>query len=107
MRVQLDECVPRKLKRELTEHQVLTVTERGWSGIENGELLTLAEAEFDVFLTVDQNIKYQQNLKAFDIAIILMVARNNRLKTLLPLMLEVREALEVIKAGDYVRLGGR
>lgn len=59
MRVLLDECVPRKLKRELTEHQVLSVTERGWSGIENGELLALAEAEFDVFLTVDQNIQYQ------------------------------------------------
>ncbi len=64
----LDECVPRKLKRELTQHQVLSVTERGWSGIENGALLALAEAEFDVFLTVDQNIQYQQNLKASTIA---------------------------------------
>jgi len=83
------------------------VTERGWSGIENGELLALAEVEFDMFLTVDQNIKYQQNLKAFDIAIILLVARNNRLKTLLPLMPEVRKALEVITTGDYIRLGSR
>jgi hypothetical protein len=67
MRVLLDECVPRKLRRELPGHEVLTVTERGWSGIKNGELLALAQAEFDVFLTIDQNLKYQQNLKAFNI----------------------------------------
>ncbi|HEX8844807.1 MAG TPA: DUF5615 family PIN-like protein [Pyrinomonadaceae bacterium] len=106
MKVLLDECVPRKLRRELAEHEVLTVTERGWSGIKNGELLALAEAEFDAFLTVDQNLKYQQNLKAFNIGVILLVARNNRLKTLLPLMPKAREALENIKAGDFVRVGG-
>ncbi|MEK6334100.1 MAG: DUF5615 family PIN-like protein [Acidobacteriota bacterium] len=105
MRVLLDECVPRKLRRELAEHEVLSVTERGWSGIENGELLALAEAEFDVFLTVDQNLKYQQNLKAFNIGILVLVARTNRLRTLLPLMPDVRKALESIKVGDYVRLG--
>ena len=93
MKVLLDECVPRKLRRELTEHAVITVTERGWSGIKNGKLLALAEAEFEVFLTVDQNLKYQQNLKAFNIGIILLVARNNRLKTLLPLMLESQKSI--------------
>ena len=106
MKVLLDECVPRKLKQELAEHEVLTVTEHGWSGIKNGKLLELAEAEFEVFLTVDQNLKYQQNLKSFRIGILLLVARNNRLKTLLPLMPEAREALENIKAGDFVRVGG-
>lgn len=105
MRVLLDECVPRKLRRELAEHQVLSVTERGWSGIENGELLALAATEFDVFLTVDQNLKYQQNLKAFNIGIVVLVAKTNRLRTLLPLMPDVRKALESIKVGDYVRLG--
>jgi hypothetical protein len=106
MKVLLDECVPRKLRRELSEHEVQTVTERGWSGIKNGKLLALAEAEFDVFLTVDQNLKYQQNLKVINIAIILLVAQNNRLKTLLPLMPEARETLENIKAGDFIRVGG-
>lgn len=105
MKVLLDECVPRKLRRELTEHAVLTVTEHGWSGIKNGKLLALAETEFEVFLTVDQNLKYQQNLKAFNIGVILLVARNNRLKTLLPLMPEARKALENIKAGDLIRVG--
>ena len=63
MKVLLNECVPRKLRRELADHEVLTVTQHGWSGIENGELLALAQEEFDVFLTVDQNLTYQQNLK--------------------------------------------
>lgn len=106
MRVLLDECVPRRLKRELPGHEVHTVTEHGWSGVKNGKLLALAEAEFEVFLTVDQNLKYQQNLTAFRIAVILLAARNNRLKTLLPLMPEVREALDKIGPGDFVRIGG-
>ncbi|HEX8068655.1 MAG TPA: DUF5615 family PIN-like protein [Pyrinomonadaceae bacterium] len=106
MKVLLDECVPRKVKRELAGHEVVTVTEHGWSGIKNGQLLALAEAEFDVFLTVDQNLKYQQNLKAFQIGIILLVARNNRLQTLLPLMPEARTALHEIKPGEFVRVGG-
>lgn len=105
MKVLLDECVPRKLKRELREHEAFTVTERGWSGVKNGKLLALAEAEFDVFLTVDQNLKYQQNLKAFNLGIILLVAHNNRLKTLLLLMPEVRAALETIKPGDLIYAG--
>ncbi len=106
MKVLLDECVPRKLRCALPEHEVFTVTELGWSGIKNGKLLALAEAEFEVFLTVDQNLKYQQNLEAFNIGIVLLVARNNRLKTLLPLMPEVREVLENIKAGNFIRVGG-
>lgn len=107
MRVLLDECVPRKLKRELSAHDVLTVTERGWSGVKNGKLLALAAAEFDVFLTVDQNLKYQQNLKSQGISIILIVAWNNRLRTLLPLIPELRTVLENIKAGEFVRVDGR
>jgi hypothetical protein len=105
MRVLLDECVPRKLKRELMGYDALTVAECGWSGVKNGKLLALAEAEFDVFLTVDQNLKFQQNLKAINIAVILLVARNNRLRTLLPLMPETRTTLENIKTGEFVRVG--
>jgi hypothetical protein len=107
MKVLLDECVPRKLKREIDNHEVMTVTEQGWSGIENGELLKLAATEFDIFLTVDQNLSFQQNLKNFDIGIILLVARNNRLKTLLPLMPAVRTAIEEVKAGELVPISGR
>jgi|ERR1700730_8211860 len=105
MRVLLDECVPRKLRRELEAHEVVTVTENGWSGFKNGELLALAEAEFDIFLTVDQNLSFQQNLKRFEIGIILIVARNNRFKTLLPLVPEVLGAIDQIQAGQVVRIG--
>jgi hypothetical protein len=90
----------------LAGHEVFTVTGHGWSGIKNGKLLALADAEFDVFLTVDQNLKYQQNLSAFRIAIILLMARNNRLQTLQPLLPEVPEALVKIGAGDCIRIGG-
>jgi hypothetical protein len=106
MKVLLDECVPRKLRRELASHEVRTVTESGWSGLKNGELLTLAEAEFDVFLTVDQNLMFQQNLQRFNIGVVLMVARNNRFKTLLPLMSEVNAAIDTVEAGELVSIGG-
>ncbi|HSE23813.1 MAG TPA: hypothetical protein VLB68_19240 [Pyrinomonadaceae bacterium] len=76
------------------------------AGLKNGALLALAEVEFDVFLTVDQNLIFQQNLQRFNIGIILMVARNNRFKTLLPLMPEVNAAIEGVKAGELVRIGG-
>ena len=106
MKVLLDECVPRKLKREIANHEVVTVTEHGWSGVKNGELLNLAATEFDIFLTVDQNLSFQQNLKNFDIGIILMVARNNRLKTLLPLIPALRLAIEDVKPGEIIRISG-
>jgi hypothetical protein len=104
MKVLLDECVPRKLRREIANHEVQTVTESGWSGVKNGQLLSLAEVEFDVFLTVDQNLLFQQNIQKFKIGIILMVARNNRFKTLLPLMSEVNAAIEEVKLGELVRI---
>jgi len=106
MKVLLDECVPRKLKREIANLEVVTVTEQGWSGNKNGELLNLAATEFAIFLTVDQNLSFQQNLKNLDIGIILMVAKNNRLKTQLPLMPAVRVAIEGVKAGEIIRISG-
>lgn len=105
MKVLLDECVPRKLRSAIANHEVRTVTESGWSGVKNGALLTLAEVEFDVFLTVDQNLIFQQNLQRCNIGIILMVARNNRFKTLLPLMPQVNAAIDVVKRGELTRIG--
>jgi len=64
MRILLDESLPRRLKTEFVGHEVATVAERGWSGVKNGELLTLAAERFDVFVTADQNLQYQQNLAA-------------------------------------------
>ncbi len=64
MRVLLDECVPRKLRREFPGHEVRTVTEMGWGGTRNGALLRRAAGEFDLLLTVDTNLEYQQNTSA-------------------------------------------
>jgi len=72
MKVLLDECLPKKLKREVEADEVKTVPELGWAGKKNGELLRLAEEEFDVLLTNDQNLEHQQNLKRFDLAFIVL-----------------------------------
>jgi hypothetical protein len=105
MRILLDECVPRPLRRELAEHDVRTVPEMGWSGKRNGELLLLlAAANFAVLLTVEQSLRYQQNLKALDIAVIVLVAPSNRLENLVPLMPKVRAALATIQPRDYIEV---
>lgn len=99
----MDECLPKKLKLEFKNYEVSTVYEQGWSGIKNGELLKLAqENRFDVFLTADQNLKYQQNLSKSTIAIIILVARNNRIESLQPLIIEVHQVLEKIQPGQFI-----
>ena len=106
MRLLLDESVPRPLKRELPVHDVSTFVEMGWSGKRNSELLRLVVAGgFDAFLTVDQNLPFQQNLRAAGIAVILLIAHTNRLSELRPLVPELRGALERVTSGDFVRIG--
>lgn len=72
MRVLIDECLPRPLKSRLAGHDYRTVQEMGWDGVKNGQLLLLAEQEFEVFLTGDKNLRYQQNLATRQIAIVLL-----------------------------------
>ena len=100
MNVLLDECLPKKLKREVEADKVTTVPEAGWASKTNGELLRLAEADFDVLLTNDQNLEHQQNLRKFDLAIIVLVAPTNDIEDLKPLMPTVNKALKTIKAGE-------
>ena len=107
MRVLLDECLPRRLKRELVGHDARTTPEMGWASKRNGELLRLGEREFDVFLTVDRKLQHQQNLSAFDIAVIVLVANGNRLADLQPLMVQVMAHLPVAKVGQAIIVGGR
>jgi hypothetical protein len=97
VRVLLDECVPRRLKRELVGHDVKTAPEMGWASKKNGELLALAAGDSDIFLTSDRNLSHQQNLSAFDIAIIVLVARSNRIDELRPLMPRVLEVVQIAK----------
>ena len=100
MKVLIDECLPRKLKFELPNHFVQTVPEAGWASKQNGELLRLAQTEFDVFLTNDRNIEQQQNLKQFDLAFIVLVAPTNDIYDLKPLMPRVNDLLNDIRPGE-------
>jgi Domain of unknown function (DUF5615) len=77
MKVLLDECVTRYLKRDFTGHEVLTIEEAGFKGLKNGRLLQAASGQYDVLVTVDQNLQYQQNLKTFAIAIIVLKAKRS------------------------------
>ncbi len=105
MKVLLDECLPRKLKAHIVADLVQTVPEAGWAGKQNGELLRLAEQEFDVIVTNDQNIEHQQVIIRFDLAFIVLVAPTNDIADLLPLMPELNRLLPTAEAGtiEYVR----
>ncbi|HSE58740.1 MAG TPA: DUF5615 family PIN-like protein [Nitrospiraceae bacterium] len=80
MKVLLDECIDRRLAKEIEGHDVVTVPQAGWAGIKNGNLLRLAEDQFDVFVTVDRNLSFQQSLPQFAIAVVILQAPTNRLK---------------------------
>ena len=105
MRVLLDECVPRRLRLELSEHDVRTVPEMGWASKENGELLQLASPAFDVLITTDQKLSYQQNVAGFDIGVIVLAARRTKLEFLRPLVREVQRVLKEIRPGEVRRVG--
>lgn len=107
MRILLDECVPRPLKRELVDYEIRTVVEMGWSGKKNGELLRLMNQDgFKILLTTDQNLRHQQNLEQAGVAVIVLVARSNRLLDLVPLIPDVRSVLSTIAPGKVIEIGG-
>lgn len=105
MRILLDESLPRKLKLELAGHEAHTVQAQGWVGLENGALLRAASREFQVFVTGDQNLEFQQNPNTLPIAVVVVVAVDNRIETLRPLVPAVLEALRTIQPGQLVRVG--
>ena len=106
MRLLLDECVPSRLKRDLPDHDVHTVVEMGWSAKRNGELLRLMLSQnFDGLLTVDQNIEFQQNVRASGIAVVVVIVKKNRLKELRPLVPAITDALARVQPGQILRVG--
>jgi hypothetical protein len=104
MRLLLDECVPRRLGRLLEPHEVQTVPRAGWSGLRNGELLSRAAESFDVFVTVDQGIKYQQNLVNHDICVVALAARSNDIRDLEPLVPKLIAALSDARPREVIRV---
>lgn len=105
MKILLDENLPRKLAAHLRGHECRTVAECGWSGKKNGELLELADPLFDVLLTLDKNLPYQQDLQSGRIAVLIIRARSNRVQDLLPHVPECLAALARIRPRRVMRVG--
>lgn len=99
MKLLLDECIDRRLIREFVGYDIKTVPQMGWSGVKNGKLLTLAQKEFDVFITVDRNLSFEQNLPKFDMAVIVLQTRSNRLADLKLLVPNILAVLDTATKG--------
>lgn len=104
MKLLLDECLDWRLRRDLSGHEVKTVQEMGWEGIKNGRLLALAEREFQVFITGDRNLSFQQNVPRFAIAVVVLGAQSIRLVDTRPLMPQLLALLPSLQPGQVVSL---
>lgn len=104
MRVLLDEQLPRHLARDLTGHQVRTVQQERWAGFKNGELLRRAAEKFDVLITADQNLQFQQNLARARLGVVLLAARSTALEDLRPLVPAALSAIGRVRPGEVIRV---
>ncbi|HEY8666711.1 MAG TPA: DUF5615 family PIN-like protein [Tepidisphaeraceae bacterium] len=102
MKILLDECLPKRLGRLLPGHDVRTVRQMNWSGLSNGKLLAAADPDFEVFLTVDKNLVYQQPLAGLGLAVIVLRAKSNKIEDLAPLAPQVLAALASKTPGQVV-----
>jgi hypothetical protein len=106
VRVLLDESVPRQLATELRSHDVRTVVQMGWTGIQNGELLRRsAEAGFEALVTMDRNLEHQQNIARAGLGVLVIIARDSRLETVLPLAGLINTGLTGLLPGTVVHVG--
>ena len=104
MKLLLDESLPEPLKKELPGHDVVTVREAGWSGKSNGELLSLASREFDIFITPDRNLRFQQNLRKITIGVIVLECGSNRMEQILPLVSSLKQAIMKVRSGQVAHV---
>jgi len=104
MKVVIDECLPRRLAKALTGHKVCTVQQIRLNGLLNGALLKAINDDFDVFITIDQNLVFQQNLKSVKMAVIVLCARTNRFDDIQPLIPATLKALQKIKPGQIIQI---
>jgi len=98
--VLFDENMPRKLRRDLAPHEIRTVQEEGWSGSKNGELLRRMADRFEVLVTIDQRMRFQQNLKQFSVVVI--EVPDTRLRFLRELASRLRDAIDRVEAGEVI-----
>lgn len=94
--------MPRKLRRDLPEFEIRTAQEEGFASLHNGQLLSRASATFDVLVTADQRLQYQQNVPRFDIGVVVISARDVRLPSLRTILPELRDAIERVEAGHVI-----
>jgi predicted nuclease of predicted toxin-antitoxin system len=104
MRILIDECLDWRLGRALTGHDCISVQKRGWAGIKNGTLLAQAQEEFDIFLTADRNLSFQQNTTKFRIAVVVLAAGNTQLNKISLLVPQILALLPNLKPGQVVVL---
>jgi len=105
VKVLLDECVDTRLVPHVTGFDTHTVHELGWAGVTNGKLLALAQEQFDVLVTVDRNLSFQQNLPKYSIAVVLLHARSNRIDDLVALVPEMLAAIRNALSGAVTHVG--
>ena len=105
MRVLLDEYVDRRLATDIVGHDVTTVPDAGWAALKNGELLSRAQRDFDVFVTVDRNLPSQQDLSRFSLAVVILRASSNRVDHLRPLVPHLLSALPRAQLGEAAWVG--
>jgi hypothetical protein len=99
VKVPLDECVDWRLSRDIVGHDVKTAHQMGWATIKNGELLALASSHFDIFVTVDRNLSFQQDLSSLPVAVMILKAKSNRLADLRPLVPALLAAIKSAQPG--------
>ena len=98
-RILLDECLDWRISKHLRPHHITTVAKAGWSGIKNGQLLRRAESGFDIFLTVDRNLSFQQHIAEFDVAVVVLHVHSNRLQDLVEMAPKLLKAIAVASPG--------
>jgi len=104
MRILLDENVPRQLKTHLVAHAVSTVMEMGWTSVKNGKLLALAESRFDILITADKGIGYQQNRTGASLILVTFQVRQNKLEHFVRMLAQFEAELAGARPGDHLRL---
>ena len=104
MRVLIDECLDWRLARGLPGHTVTSVQRMGWAGVKNGRLLALAEQQFDVLITGDRNVSFQQDIPQFRIAVVVLAAASTQLKDTLPLIPPLLAMLPQLQPGTVTVL---
>ncbi len=105
MRILLDESLPHDLAALIPDHQVSTVRAQGWASIKNGKLLALASTTFDAFITAERNLEFQQNLAALPLAVVVLIARKNRVQDLVPLLPELTALLNHLPPRTLCKVG--